>query len=103
MEYEYYTTCGRCLVTFAGRQENSHQIDLSYQAHEQLVHNYMTGQEFYDRFLRLFNPIDTNCAEFYMHDDPSHDGCDPIEHARRSGRWEVEQEAKEAAEKAANL
>lgn len=36
-----------------------------------------------------FMPKDTNCAEFYQDND---DSCEPIEHARRSGRWEVDME-----------
>jgi len=39
-----------------------------------------------------FMPKDTNCAEFYQ--DPQ-ESCEPIEHARRSGRFEVDMELHE--------
>jgi len=39
-----------------------------------------------------FMPKDTNCAEFYL---GAQDSCEPIEHARRSGRFEVDMELHE--------
>ena len=42
-----------------------------------------------------FNLKDTNCAEFHMGMHPMDVGCPPIEHHRRSGRFEVMMELKD--------
>jgi hypothetical protein len=62
--------------------------------------DFMTGQEWYDRFAKELPDNNTDCAVDYV---DGNDACDPVDHATRNGRFFMRQESLEAAKKAAGL
>ena len=47
---DIYTVCGRCYVKISGPTQEV--VNTAFRGHEKEAHGYMTGQEWYERFLK---------------------------------------------------
>jgi hypothetical protein len=83
MSEDIYIVCGLCGVKISGPSQELATV--TYRGHEKEVHNYMIGQEWYERFEKLL--------------DPRHDS----QLANDEKEYMLMSEIREAARKAAKL